>query len=89
MKRRAKGRFTKHQSIRNPNLIDGMVRYDESKEEQQWVTIDEIIVPTEFDKEQLLKAIKYIHYLRNIDTDYMAVNTLVHIYENPDLIKVK
>ncbi len=56
---------------------------------QKWVTISKIIVPSEYDKEQLLYALKYIHDLRCIDTDYIAVNTLVHIYEAPELIVVE
>lgn len=64
--------------------------YDENKgDDQKWVTITEILVPTEYDKEQLLLAIKYIHDLREIDTDFLAVNTLVHQYLVPDRIKVK
>jgi hypothetical protein len=67
-----------------------MVRYDESKgKDQQWVTIIEIVVPSEFDKQQLLAAIEYLHYSRDIDTDYIPVNTLVHVYENPDLVIVR
>lgn len=81
--------FKKHKTIRTPNLVQGMERYDDSKVEQKWVKITEIVVPTEYDKEQLLLAIEYIHYLRNIDTDYMGVNYLSHLYLTPDLITVK
>lgn len=67
-----------------------MIKYDESisSENQQYVTITKIIVPTQQDKEQLLEAFKYIHDLECIDTDYMAVNSIAHIYEHPDLIEV-
>ena len=51
-------------------------------------TLISIKVPTEYDKEQLLLAIKYLHDLRNIDTDYVMINTLVHLYHAPDLIEV-
>jgi hypothetical protein len=61
---------------------------DVPQENQKWVTITKIIVPTEYDKQQLLKAVKYIHDLRSIDTDYMAVNTISHLYCRPDLIEV-
>lgn len=81
--------FKKHQIIRTPDLVQGMERYDDSKEDQKWVSITEIVVPTEYDKEQLLLAIEYIHYLRNINLDYLAVNTLAHLYLNPELITVK
>ena len=71
-------------------------RYDESLEtdngrnpsKQKWVTISKIQVPTERDKEQLLEAFTYIHNLRNIDSDYLAVNTLMHMYQRPDVIEV-
>lgn len=63
-------------------------RYDEScGNDQKWVNIAKIIVPTEFDKNQLLEAFKYIHD-RDIDTDYLAVNTIAHMYQNPDLIEI-
>lgn len=67
-----------------------MERYDESKgDDQKWVNITEIVVPTQYDKEQLLLAIRYLHDSREIDTDYLGVNTLVHQYEDPDVIKVR
>lgn len=66
----------------------GMERYVEDAETQKWVRIDEIRVPNEYDKEQLLKAINYFHDLRNIDTDFLAVNTLAHVYCRPELITV-
>lgn len=68
---------------------DRMDRYDESKgDDQKWVTLTKIIVPTERDKEQLLAAIEYLHYC-DIDTDFLGVNYLVHLYTNPDLIEVQ
>lgn len=70
-------------------FVDGLDRYDEALAEQQWCTITEIVVPTDHDKEQLLKAFKYIHDLRSIDSDYMAVNTIMHLYQVPELIKVR
>jgi len=71
-------------------LDNGLERYDESAgDNQKWVSIKKIIVETERDKEQLLKAFEYIHYLRDIDTDFIAVNTIAHIYQAPDLIEVK
>ena len=70
-------------------FVDGLDRYDEALTEQQWCTITEIVVPTDHDKEQLLKAFKYIHDLRSINSDYMAVNTIMHLYQVPELIKVR
>ena len=67
-----------------------MDKYDEklNDEDQPYVSLTEIVVPTEHDKEQLLKAFEYIHYLEDIDPDYMAVNTIMHLYLRPDKIKV-
>lgn len=47
-----------------------------------------IIVDSEQSKEQLLRAIEYIHYLGCIDSDYIAVNCLMHHYLYPDSIEV-
>lgn len=55
----------------------------------KFITISEIVVPTERDKQQILQAFKYLHDNRIIDSDFIAVNSLVHTYMNPDLIKVK
>lgn len=72
------------------DLVDpNFVYYDEELgDNQKWVTVSQIIVPTEYDKEQLLLAIEYLHDNPLIDTDILAVNTLVHLYQNPELIKV-
>jgi hypothetical protein len=56
---------------------------------KDWINIKEIVVESEYAKEQLLKAIKYLHNLRELDTDFVAVNSLVHMYEHPDKIVVK
>ena len=39
-----------------------------------------IIVPTIEDKEELKEAFKHFHDSRDIDTNYYAVNQLVHDY---------
>lgn len=71
-------------------FVEGLERYPTSVDEKNnYVTISKIIVPTERDKEQLLKAFRYLHDTWNIDTEYYAVNTIVHTYLNPDLIEVK
>jgi hypothetical protein len=57
-------------------------------DEQKWVTITKIIVPTEYDKTELLRAFRYLHDQRTIDTDYMGVNTVVHMYRMAELIEV-
>lgn len=81
---------TSQSSYANEYCTDGLSVYDVGAgDDQEWVTISEIVVPTEYDKEQLLKAFRYIHYLHDIDPDYMAVNTIMHLYQCPELIKVK
>ena len=68
-----------------------MVRYDHRKKysNQKYVGLKKIVVSSEFDKEQLLLAFKYIHDMWGLDTDYMAVNTIAHVYTRPDLIEVQ
>lgn len=71
-------------------FVEGLERYPtDGDTKNDFVTISKIIVPTERDKEQLLKALKYIHDSRCIDTEYYAVNTLTHIYNIPHLIEVQ
>jgi len=47
-----------------------------------------ITVNSEETKEQLLLASAYIHNLQSLDTSFIAVNWLAHLYTNPDLITV-
>lgn len=70
--------------------VDGLERWDNElpDTEQKYVNIDYIAVSSEYDKEQLLKAFKYIHDCLDIDTDYMAVNTIAHLYLQPNNIIV-
>jgi hypothetical protein len=70
--------------------VESLERYPiDENEKYKFVTISKIVVPTERDKEQLLKAIKYIHDSPHIDKEYYAVNTLAHLYQLPDLIVVQ
>jgi hypothetical protein len=64
----------------------GLITYSEEGD-NPWTVINEIQVPTQHDKDQLLIALKYLHDCY-IDTDFLAVNTLVHMYQCPDKIKV-
>lgn len=66
-----------------PNLV----RFTEDGD-NQFVTISEITVPTQYDKEQILMALKYLHDCY-INTDFLAVNALVHMYHDPDKIVVR
>jgi len=70
-------------------LLEKMTRYDASKpdNEQPTVNISRIVVPTEFDKQQLLLAFEYIYH-QNINTTVNAINTISHIYTLPELIEV-
>ena len=74
-----------------PSTKTVLEKYDDKLpvEKQKFVTINKIVVPTEYDKQQLLAAFEYIHNLMCIDTGYHAVNTICHMYECPFLIEVK
>jgi len=78
-------------SIKDLLRLSKMVRYKEesSDQDQQYVRINKIEVPTEFDKEQLLLASEYIHDMRELDTDFLAANTIAHLYTMPSIIEVK
>ena len=41
-----------------------------------------IIVPTKKDKEDVQAAMEYLHNSRDIDTDFVTVNQLVHEYDH-------
>lgn len=65
----------------------GMTRYQE--EDNQFVSISSITVPTQYDKDQLLKTFKYLHNNFTLDTEFNGVNYLVHLYQHPELIIVQ
>lgn len=66
----------------NPN------RYAEAKNiPPEYFPKIKIIVDSEQSKEQILKALEYLHY-EDIDTDLMAVNCLVHHYLYPGSVEV-
>lgn len=48
-----------------------------------------IVVSTEKEKQELIDASEYIHYLRDIDTDIPMVNFLAHLYMAEELIEVQ
>lgn len=65
-------------------------RWDDSKgDDQKWMQVHSIVVETEEDKRQLLAASRYIHDLMELDTSYMAVNWLAHLYTDPTKIVVQ
>lgn len=43
-----------------------------------------IVVPTKKDKEQLQAAFEYLHNRGDIDTDFIAVNQVVHEFDHDD-----
>ena len=45
-----------------------------------------IVVSSEKEKQELLEESRYIHYLKEINSD--KANTLMHLYMNPDMIQV-
>lgn len=57
-----------------------MKRYDDFEDisKVDWTKF-KIIVPTEEDKEEIIEAIRHIHYA-DIDTDFVTVNQLAHEY---------
>lgn len=65
----------------------GLERYNESF--TNFVNISQIIVKTERDKRELLKAFEYLHDNPLIDTDYCAVNSIIHQYRQPENIVVE
>ena len=48
-----------------------------------------IIVKTQEEKDQLIAASEYLHYLKNIDTDIPMINSICHIYLYPEMIEIQ
>jgi len=70
-----------------------MDRWDNSKPTSEQTFLGEvtIIVETEHARQQLLLALEYIHDVSlnkhaKIDTDYMAVNSLLHGYMDYNIV---
>lgn len=64
----------------------GLEKYPEEGE-PNWISVPEIHVKTQRDKEQLLLAFEHIHD-SDINTDYLAVNLIAHMYQHPNSIVV-
>lgn len=62
-----------------------MKRYEYYKNmvDVKW-TKYKIVVPTEHDKEEVQKALEHCHDSKDIDTDFVTVNQLVHEYSHED-----
>jgi len=67
----------------------GIHQYVETATDQKWFKLVEIVVETEDDKQQLLLASKYFHDLWDVDTNLIPVNYLCHLYQSPELVRVK
>ena len=70
--------------------VEGLRRWNDDlpAAQQQYLEHIRIIARSEEDKAQLIRAFQYIHDMRELDTDYIAVNYLAHIYTNPEIIVV-
>ena len=65
----------------------GLKRYKDGVKNRH-INLKQIVVGSEYDKEQLLKAFQYIHWLKDLDTDFIGANVIAHLYRHPDLIVV-
>lgn len=61
-----------------------MIKYDNKPTEQIKWTKYKIVVPTEEDKKELERAFEHLHYA-DCDTNYVAVNQLIHEYLTPEI----
>jgi hypothetical protein len=66
----------------------GLKRYSKKNDGSNF-HISQITVNSEESKEQLVKALEYIHDLCDIDTNFIAVNELIHLYCYPSNIVVE
>lgn len=68
------------------DIIEGLDRYDDGCKPLGKM---KIIVSSEHDKEQLIKALWYIDGMYRLDTEYVAVDCLVHILEENIIVEPK
>ena len=75
----------------NPKKKHGMYVHpaEPDRAHDQYFPKIKIITDSEDSKEQLLKALEYIHNLNCVNSDYIAVNSLMHYYLFPGSIEVK
>jgi len=61
-----------------------MKKYPEEQKDIDWTTFPftkfKIVVPSKKDKKEIMSACKHLHDSRDIDTNYVTVNQLVHSY---------
>jgi len=60
-----------------------MEKYDDRPAEEVRFTDFRIVVPSEQDKQDLLEAFEHIHD-SEIDTNFVPVNQLAHVYYTPE-----
>jgi len=60
--------------------VIGLDRYPEDGCNPFTPFVTRIVVPSEYARAQIALALRYLHDSPDTDTDYMAVNTLVHLY---------
>lgn len=85
------GPANEHECADYDTLAPKMTRYNHdimASEQPWWPAIKGITVADEECKKQLLAALKYLHNNYTIDTEFMVVNALLHMYQQPDLITV-
>lgn len=65
-------------------------RYDDSKPStrQKFLDIRRIVVGDERTKSQLIMAFKLLHDSGDLDSEIIALNHIMHLYQDPDLIVV-
>ena len=91
--------FQEHKNIPKTDKKTGLFKYPKDKKKPggysdakdiptEYFPKVKIIVDSEQSKDQILKALEYLHYA-DIDTDLMAVNGLVHLYLFPGAVEVK
>jgi len=73
--------------VENAMYPVGLKRYNKKTKDTYYGV--KVVVNSEEAKEQLLIASNYIHNLPNIDTDFIAINLLAHLYTTPDMIVVE
>jgi hypothetical protein len=66
---------------RDYNIVDYVPKNNPKWKKVKWVDFC-ILVPDEETKKQLQAACEYLHDNPLIDADFLAVNSLVHAYEN-------
>jgi hypothetical protein len=84
--------LTKNARKRNKEWVKSLkIMTDEEVNDPnfKWPSIIEIVVDSQFTKDQLLIASKYIHDLTEINCDFHMVNVLAHLYTRPELITIE